>query len=68
MSSNNLPKVLLAEDDWNVVTILRFCLREAGFDVTEATTKDEAIRTLMLDPPDAIIVGLSGRTNPYIAG
>jgi CheY-like chemotaxis protein len=50
--------VLVVEDDGAVAKMLRFCLREAGFDTTEVSTGSEALRILQQHPPDAAVLDL----------
>jgi len=38
--------------------MLRFALREAGFDVAEVSTGGEALRILQQQPPDAAVLDL----------
>jgi len=38
--------------------MLRFCLREAGFDTAEASTGGEALRVLQQGTPDAAVLDL----------
>jgi len=52
-------KVLIIEDDPAVARMLRFCFRQAGFDVTEVSTGDEALRILQQEePPHAAVLDL----------
>jgi len=52
------PTVLVIEDDIGIARMLRFCLREAGFDTREVSTGGEALRILQEQPPDATILDL----------
>lgn len=51
-------KVLIAEDDANIVESLSFVLGRAGFDVMAALDGDEALRRLHDDPPDVMVLDL----------
>ena len=51
--------VLVIEDDQAVARMLRFCFRQAGFDVTEVCTGSEALRILQQEePPHAAVLDL----------
>jgi CheY-like chemotaxis protein len=52
------PKVLVIEDNDAVARILRFCLREARFDITEVRTGGEALLILQRQPPAAVLLDL----------
>ena len=52
------PNVLVVEDNEAVARILRFCLREAGFAVTQASTGAEALRILQEQPLEAAVLDL----------
>jgi len=52
------PTVLVIEDDTGVSRMLRFSLRNAGFDTSEVATGGEALRILGEEPPDAAILDL----------
>jgi DNA-binding response OmpR family regulator len=52
------PNVLIVEDNEAVARILRFCLREAGFEVSQASTGGEALRILQELPPEAAVLDL----------
>ena len=58
LARDSRPQVLVVEDDEMVARILRFCLREAGFDTTEVPTGSEALRILQQQPPDAAVLDL----------
>ena len=53
-----LPRVLVVEDDPSVTRMLRFSLRDAGFDIAEVTTGGAALRVLEQEPADAVILDL----------
>jgi len=46
------------EDDQSVRRMLRFSLRDAGFEITEATTGAEALLFLQGESPEAVILDL----------
>jgi len=52
------PKVLVIEDNEAVARILRFCLRQAGFDASDVAAGGEALRILQQQPPDAVLLDL----------
>jgi two-component system phosphate regulon response regulator PhoB len=52
------PTVLVVEDNEAVARVLRFCLRQAGFDATEVAAGREALRILSDQPPDAVVLDL----------
>ena len=51
-------RVLVIEDDQSVRRMLRFSLRDAGFEITEAPTGGEALQHLQRRVPEAIILDL----------
>lgn len=51
MSNRSSPKVLLVEDDETLRLVTSEALRDAGFEVIEAKTGDEAI-LLLVEPDD----------------
>ncbi|HEX6016551.1 MAG TPA: response regulator [Burkholderiaceae bacterium] len=51
-------KVLIAEDDANIVESLSFVLGQEGFAVSAAFDGDEALRRLQRDPPDVVVLDL----------
>ena len=56
-------RILIAEDDPNIVESLSFVLSRAGFDVSAALDGEEALRRLHAERPDLMIldVMLPGR-------
>ncbi len=52
------PTVLVVEDNEAVARVLRFCLRQAGFDATEVAVGREALRILSDQAPDAVVLDL----------
>jgi two-component system KDP operon response regulator KdpE len=51
-------RVLVCDDEPQILRALRVVLREAGFEVTPAATAQEALDAAALRPPDAAIVDL----------
>ncbi len=58
VAKDGRPKVLVIEDNEAVTRILRFCLRDAGFDASEVSRGGEALRILQQQPPDAVLLDL----------
>jgi two-component system KDP operon response regulator KdpE len=52
------PHILVVEDNQSVRRMLRFSLRDAGFDITEASTGGEALVSLQAEPPQAVVLDL----------
>jgi two-component system, OmpR family, KDP operon response regulator KdpE len=52
------PRVLVVDDERQILRALKVILREAGYEVAEATTIEEALDTAAVRPPDAAIVDL----------
>jgi two-component system, OmpR family, KDP operon response regulator KdpE len=52
------PKVLVVDDEQQILRALRVILREAGFDVLPAATGEEALDLAALQRPDAAIIDL----------
>jgi two-component system KDP operon response regulator KdpE len=55
---NDRPRVLVVDDEPQILRALRIILREAGFDVVQAATAEEALDQAALRPPAAAIVDL----------
>ncbi|MEN3280452.1 MAG: two-component system, OmpR family, operon response regulator KdpE [Solirubrobacteraceae bacterium] len=51
-------RVLVVDDERQILRALKVILREAGYDVVEATTVEEALDRAAVRPPDAAIVDL----------
>jgi two-component system, OmpR family, KDP operon response regulator KdpE len=51
-------RVLVVDDEPQIVRGLRVILRNAGYRVEEATTKQEALDAVSVRPPDAIVLDL----------
>jgi two-component system, OmpR family, KDP operon response regulator KdpE len=56
--SDHRPRVLVCDDEPQILRALRVVLREAGFDVVEASTAEEALDRAAARPPDAAILDL----------
>jgi two-component system, OmpR family, KDP operon response regulator KdpE len=55
---NDRPRVLVVDDEPQILRALRIILRDAGFDVLQATTAEEALDQAALRTPQAAIVDL----------
>jgi two-component system KDP operon response regulator KdpE len=55
---NDSPRVLVVDDEPQIVRGLRVVLRNAGFEVDSAGTKEEALDALSHRPPDAVLLDL----------
>jgi DNA-binding response OmpR family regulator len=53
-----VTRVLIAEDDRNIVEALSFVLGRDGFDVSAVLDGEEALRSLRAEPPDVMILDL----------
>ena len=58
MSDPPRPRVLVVDDEPQILRALRVILREAGFEALPASTGEEALDLAALQPPDAGIVDL----------
>ena len=58
MSSGEPPRVLVVDDEHQILRALRVILRDAGFEVVEAATAEEALDRAAVRPPQAAIVDL----------
>jgi DNA-binding response OmpR family regulator len=56
MTSNRKPTVLIADDDLEILGLTRSLLRRRGFEVYEASDGDEAMRQLLENRPDLVIL------------
>jgi two-component system, OmpR family, KDP operon response regulator KdpE len=60
------PRVLVVDDEPQIVRGLKIILRSAGYAVEAAETKEEALAALAVHPPDALVLDLvlpDGRGN-----
>src|SRR5581483_5165274 len=55
---NNALKVLVVDDELQILRALRLVLREAGFAPVAAATASDALDAASLNPPDAAIIDL----------
>jgi two-component system KDP operon response regulator KdpE len=58
LSSGEPPRVLVVDDEHQILRALRVILRDAGFEVIEAATGEEALDRAAVRPPQAAIVDL----------
>ncbi len=58
MSDPPRPRVLVVDDEQQILRALRVILREAGFEALPASTGEEALDAAALHPPDAAIIDL----------
>jgi two-component system KDP operon response regulator KdpE len=52
------PRVLVVDDEPQIVRGLKIILRSGGYTVESAETKEEALNALALKPPDALVLDL----------
>jgi two-component system KDP operon response regulator KdpE len=52
------PRVLVCDDEPQILRALRIVLRDAGFTVVPATTGEDALDAAALEPPEAAIIDL----------
>ena len=55
---SDLPRVLVVDDERQILRALKVILRDAGYEVIEATTFEEALDGAAVRPPDAAIIDL----------
>jgi two-component system KDP operon response regulator KdpE len=55
---SDLPRVLVVDDERQILRALKVILREAGYEVIEAATMEEALDRAAVRPPDAAIIDL----------
>src|SRR5215469_15515100 len=58
MTDQPRPRVLVVDDEQQILRALRVILREAGFEALPASTGEEALDVAAIQPPDAAIVDL----------
>jgi two-component system KDP operon response regulator KdpE len=58
MSSTGKPRVLVCDDEPQILRALRVILRDAGFEAVPAETAEEALDLVAVRPPDAAIIDL----------
>lgn len=49
-------KILIADDEQNIVISLEFLMKREGFDVVVATDGDEAVRRIRNEMPDLVLL------------
>ena len=49
-------KILIADDEPNIVTALEFLLQKAGYDARIARNGAEALKAIAADPPDLVLL------------
>lgn len=59
-------KVLVVDDEPNILLSLEFLLTEAGFDVRAASDGEAALQSIAVDPPDVVLLDVNmPRKNGY---
>jgi two-component system KDP operon response regulator KdpE len=58
VSDHSRPRVLVVDDETQILRALRVILRDAGFEALPASTGEEALDVAALHPPDAAIIDL----------
>jgi len=58
VTSPGKPKVLVCDDEPQILRALRVILRDAGFEAVPAETAEEALDLVAVRPPDAAIIDL----------
>jgi two-component system KDP operon response regulator KdpE len=58
MTDQPRPRVLVVDDEQQILRALRVILREAGFEALPASRGEEALDVAALQPPDAAIIDL----------
>jgi DNA-binding response OmpR family regulator len=51
-------KILVADDEPNIVTALEFLLQRNGYDVRVARNGEEALNAIERDPPDLVLLDI----------
>ena len=51
-------KILVADDEPNIVTALEFLLDKSGYQVRVARDGDEALKAIEQDPPDLVLLDI----------
>ncbi|MBF8221767.1 response regulator transcription factor [Halomonas sp. 328] len=54
-----MPKVLVVDDEPNIVLSLEFLMQQAGFEVTTAEDGEAALARVTEDPPDLVLLDIS---------
>jgi two-component system KDP operon response regulator KdpE len=58
MTDEPRPRILVVDDEQQILRALRVILRDAGFEALPASTGEEALDVAAIQPPDAAIVDL----------
>jgi DNA-binding response OmpR family regulator len=58
MRTGRAPRVLVVDDDASIRALLGFVLDEQGYDVREAADGESALRELLVDAPDCMVLDL----------
>jgi two-component system KDP operon response regulator KdpE len=58
VTSSGKPRVLVCDDEPQILRALRVILRDAGFEAVPAETAEEALDAVAVRPPDAAIIDL----------
>lgn len=58
MSSDARPRILVCDDEHQILRALRVILRDAGYEAVPASTGEEALDVAAVRPPDAGIIDL----------
>jgi len=58
VSSSGKPRVLVCDDEPQILRALRVILRDAGFEAVPTETAEEALDAVAVRPPDAAIIDL----------
>ena len=51
-------KILIADDEPDIVTALEFLLKRSGYDVRTVANGEEALAALAADPPDVVLLDI----------
>ncbi|KEA62701.1 Chemotaxis regulator - transmits chemoreceptor signals to flagelllar motor components CheY [Marinobacterium lacunae] len=54
-----MARVLIVDDEPNILLSLEFLMQQAGFDVDTAQTGESALEAIALSPPDLILLDIS---------
>lgn len=53
-----MPRVVLADDDPNIIGVVARYLQFQGYDVTTASNGAEAVEEVVADPPDLLLIDI----------
>lgn len=53
-----MSKILIVEDEPDIVELLAYNLHQAGFETTTASNGEDALRHVNIHPPDLILLDL----------